>query len=206
MIKVSLAVLAIFLVLAGIYASQIVKMISMGSKMVPPPETVTSIEVRSADWQPMVSAVGSISAVQGATISAEVAGTVSEVLFESGAQVKKGDLLVRLDSSAEEAQLRSAEADAALAKADLDRSRDLAARKVISRAEMDAAESKFKQKAAAVDNIKSVIVKKNIAAPFDGRAGIREVNAGQMVPAGQRIVSVETLGSVFADFALPQQR
>jgi membrane fusion protein (multidrug efflux system) len=205
-IKVSLAVLVVFVLLAAIYASQIVKMVKMGAKMVPPPETVTSAEVRPAEWQPMLTSVGSIAPVQGATISAEVPGTVSEIAFKSGAEVKKGDILVRIDASAEEAQLRSAEADASLAKADLDRSRDLAQRKVISAAEFDAAESKFKQKVAAVDNIKSIIVKKNIAAPFDGRAGIREVNAGQMIPAGQSIVAVQTLDPVFADFAMPQQR
>ena len=205
-VKVSLAVLVIFLVLAGTYASQIMKMISMGSKMLPPPETVTSAEVRAADWQPMVAAVASISPVQGAMLSAEIAGSVSEISFQSGAPVKKGELLVRIDASAEEAQLRSAEADATLAKDDLTRSQDLARRKVISSAELDAAQSKFKQKAAAVDNLKSIIAKKNITAPFDGLAGIREVNVGQMVPVGQRIVSVQTLDAVFADFALPQQR
>ena len=205
-VKVSLAVVVIFILLAGIYASQIVKMIKMGSKMVPPPETVTTAEVRPAEWQPMVSAVGSISPVQGATVSAEVGGTVSEITFESGAIVKKGDVLVRIDASAEEAQLRSAQAEADLAKADRDRSRDLATRKVISQAELDAAETKFKQKSAAVENLKSIIMKKNISAPFDGHAGIREVNAGQMIPAGQRIVSVQTLDRVFADFSLPQQR
>lgn len=204
--KVVVAVLAVFLLLAAVYASQIVKMIKMGSKMVPPPETVTSAEVQSTEWQPMLSAVGSISPVQGATVSTELAGTVSEIAFESGAQVKKGDLLVRIDASAEEAQLRSAEADENLAKSDLDRSRDLAARKVISSAELEAAEAKFKQKTAAVDNLKSVIVKKNIAAPFDGRAGIRQVNAGQMIPVGTNIVAVQTLDPVFADFNLPQQR
>ena len=170
-VKVSLAVVAVFILLAGIYTSQIVKMIKMGSKMVPPPETVTTAEVRPAEWQPMVSAVGSISPVQGATVSAEVGGTVSEITFESGAIVKKGDVLVRIDASAEEAQLRSAQAEADLAKADRDRSRDLATRKVISQAELDAAETKFKQKNAAVENLKSIIMKKNISAPFDGHAG-----------------------------------
>ena len=204
-IVVSVAVLGVFLLLAGVYASQIMKMIKVGSTMVPPPETVTSAEVKPANWQPMLSAVGSLAPVQGATVSAEVTGTVSEIDFQNGAPVKKGDILVRIDASAEEAQLRAAEADAVLAKTDLDRSRDLSERKVISSAELDAAEAKYKQKGAAVENLKSIITKKNIAAPFDGRAGIREVNAGQMVPAGQRIVDVQTLDPVFANFAMPQQ-
>ena len=82
---------------------------------------------------------------------------------------KKGDLLVQLDASAEEAQLHSAEADLQLARADWDRAADLATRKVISKAEKDAAESKFKQKAASVDQMRSMITKKTVRAPFDGQ-------------------------------------
>ena len=114
--------------------------------MVPPPTTVTSAKVEQANWQPMLSAVGSITPVQGATISAELAGTVQEIGFQSGTPVKKGDVLLKLDASAEQAQLRSAQADAELAKADFERARDLAQRKVISQAELDAAASRFTQR------------------------------------------------------------
>jgi membrane fusion protein (multidrug efflux system) len=120
--------------------------------------------------------------------------------------VKKGEVLLKLDASAEEAQLRSATADAELAKNDLDRARDLSARKVISAAEFDAAQSKYTQKKAAVDNMQSVIDKKQIRAPFDGTAGIRAVNPGQMVKVGDPLVSLQALGQVFVDFSLPQQQ
>ena len=100
--------------------------------------------------------------------------------------------------------MRSAQADAELAKADLDRARDLANRKVISKAELDAAQSKYSQKKAAVDNMQSIIDKKEIHAPFDGIAGIRSVNPGQMVRRRQ-LVSLQTLDQVFVDFSLPQQ-
>src|SRR6202162_1769841 len=131
-------------VLVGIKALQIVKMVSTPQPM--PVATVTSAVVKEEDWAPTLSAVGSISAVQGAVVSAELGGIVSQVAFENGSSAKKGDLLVQLDASAEEAQLRTAEADLELARADLERSRGLAARKVISKAEIDAAESKFQQK------------------------------------------------------------
>src|SRR5207245_11383315 len=111
---------------------QMHKMIS-GDGCGMPPTTVTSTEVKQENWPPLLSAVGSVSAVQGAMISSELPGTVAEVGFESGAVVKKGDLLVRFDTSAEEAQLRSADADTQLARSDLERARDLAARKVISK-------------------------------------------------------------------------
>src|SRR4051812_45777285 len=118
--KVVLGLLAVFLILAGIKVWQIMTLVSAGKKNVPPPSTVTSAEVMLGDWQPMLSAVGSVSPVQGAMISAELAGTVAEIDFESGKLVKKGEVLLKLDASAEEAQLRSAEAEAALAQKDSD--------------------------------------------------------------------------------------
>lgn len=189
---------------AAIKVFQIRKLMAM--PMVPPPTTVTSAKVGEANWQPILTAVGSITPVQGATISAELAGTVAEIGFQSGTPVKKGEVLLKLDASAEQAQLRSAQADAELAKADLDRARGLAERKVISLAEMDAAAAKFAQRQAAVENMQSLIDKKEIRAPFDGIAGIREVNPGQMVPVGQKLVSLQGLDQVFVDFSLPQQQ
>jgi membrane fusion protein, multidrug efflux system len=196
-------VLALFFVLADVKAFQFRKMSS--SPMVMPPTTVTSAPVKEEDWAPMLSAVGSISAVEGAVVSSELGGVVQQVAFENGGTAKKGDLLVQLDASAEEAQLHSAEADLELAKADLERSRGLAASKVISKAEFDAAEAKYKQKAATVDQMRSMIAKKTVRAPFEGQLGIRQVNVGQMINAGQQVVALTALDQVFVDFALPQQ-
>jgi membrane fusion protein (multidrug efflux system) len=202
-VKAILAVFALFVILAVIKGLQIFTMVSAKPPM--PLETVTSAVVKEEDWAPLLSAVGSISPVQGAMISTELPGTVAQIGFESGATVKKGDLLLHLDTSAEEAQLRSADADTDLARTDLARAHDLAARKVISKAELDAAESKFKQKTAMTENMRAMIAKKTITAPFDGAAGIRQVNVGQMVNAGQQIVPLQSLDPLFADFALPQQ-
>jgi membrane fusion protein (multidrug efflux system) len=204
--KVIAGLVLLFLIIAGIKALQFKTMIAGASKMVPPPTTVTSAEVKKADWQRMLTAVGSISPVQGAMISAELAGTVAEIDFESGKVVTKGDVLLQLDASSEEAQMRSAQADAELAKKDYERAQDLATRKVISAAELDAAKSKFTQKTAAVENMQSVIDKKKIRAPFGGVAGIRAVNPGQMVKVGDPLVSLQALDQVFVDFSLPQQQ
>ena len=196
-------VLALFFVLADVKAFQFRKMSS--SPMVMPPTTVTSAPVKEEDWAPMLSAVGSISAVEGAVVSSELGGVVQQVAFANGGTAKKGDLLVQLDASAEEAQLHSAEADLELAKADLERSRGLAASRVISKAEFDAAEAKYKQKAATVDQMRSMIAKKTVRAPFEGQLGIRQVNVGQMINPGQQVVALTGLDQVFVDFALPQQ-
>jgi membrane fusion protein (multidrug efflux system) len=193
----------ILLVLAAIKAMQIRKM--MATPMMMPPTTVSSVQVKQEDWPPMFSSIGTVSAVQGATVSAELAGTVAEVKFENGGLAKKGDVLVRLDASSEEAQLKSSEADLDLARSDLARARDLAARNVVSKAELDAAESKFKQKEGVVNNMRSMIAKKEVLAPFDGQLGIRQVNIGQMVTAGQQVVSLQALDPLYVDFALPQQ-
>ncbi|PYJ32127.1 MAG: efflux transporter periplasmic adaptor subunit [Verrucomicrobia bacterium] len=187
----------------GIKILQIGKM--MSTPMVMPPTTVSSAVVKEEDWAPTLSAIGSVSAVQGAVVSAELGGVVAEINFQSGGVAKKGDVLMRLDSSAEEAQLHTAEADLELAKANLERERDLAARKVVSKQELDTAQSTFGQKQGAVDNMRSFITKKQVRAPFDGMLGIRQVNVGQMINSGQQVVQLTALDRVYVDFALPQQ-
>jgi len=191
------------IILVGIKVMQIAKM--MGSPMTMPPTTVSSTVVKEEDWAPTLSAVGSVSAVQGAVVSTELGGVVSKIAFENGSTAKKGDLLMQLDTSAEEAQLHSAEADLNLAKADLDRSRDLTARKVISKADSDSAESKFNRLNAVADQMRSNIRKKTVVAPFDGQLGIRQVNIGQMINSAQQVVQLTALDSVYVDFALPEQ-
>ena len=187
----------------GIKALQIGKMMSTPQTM--PPTTVSSVSVKEEDWAPRLTAVGSVSAVQGAVVSAELAGVVSEINFENGGEAKKGEVLMKLDASQEEALLRSAEAEAQLAQTDLERSRDLAMKKVVSSAELDSAQSKFRRLNAVVDQVRSSIAKKTLIAPFDGQLGIRQVNVGQMINAGQQVVPLTSLDPVFADFALPQQ-
>ncbi|MGA7274950.1 MAG: efflux RND transporter periplasmic adaptor subunit [Candidatus Udaeobacter sp.] len=177
----------------------------MSTKMVMPPTTVSSAVAKEEDWAPTLSAIGSVSAVQGAVVSTELGGVVAEIDFQNGGVAKKGDVLMRLDSSAEEAQLHTAQADLELAKANLERERDLAVRKVVSKQELDAAESTFGQKQGAVDNMRSFITKKQVRAPFDGMLGIRQVNVGQMINSGQQVVQLTALDRVYVDFALPQQ-
>jgi membrane fusion protein, multidrug efflux system len=180
---------AIVILLFGIKAMQIAKM--MSTPMMMPPTTVSSAVVKEEDWPPVFTSVGSISAVQGAVLSTDLAGTVGKVNFESGGEAKKGDVLVQLIASQEEADLE-------LARSNLLRTRDLAARKVVSKQELDAAESAFKQKEGVVQH-------KQVRAPFDGQLGIRQVNVGQMIKEGQEVVQLTALDPVFVDFALPQQ-
>ena len=197
--------LALVILLVGIKGLQISKMMAAGKAMTPPAQTVSSAEVREENWAPVLSAIGSVSAVQGAILAAELGGVVSEIKFENGGVAKKGDVIMKLDASQEEALLRSAEAEAELARTDLERAQGLASQKVVSKAELDAAESKFRRLTAIVDQMRSNIRKKTLVAPFDGQLGIRQVNVGQMINAGQQIVPLTSLDPVYVDFALPQQ-
>jgi membrane fusion protein (multidrug efflux system) len=195
--------IALIIMLVGIKVLQISKM--MSTPRVMPPTTVSSVTVKEEDWAPVLSAVGSVSAVQGAIIAAELGGVVSDIKFENGGVAKKGDVIMKLDASQEEALLRSAEAEAELARTDLERTQGLASQKVVSKAELDAAESKFRRLTAIVDQMRSSIRKKTLVAPFDGQLGIRTVNVGQMINPGQQVVALTSLDPVYVDFALPQQ-
>ena len=191
--------------LAGVKVMQIRKLIAMGKAFVPPPETVSSAVAHDEKWQSTLSAIGSIAAVQGITITPELAGTVREVAFESGAVVAKGDLLVQLDTSAEEAQLRSVAAQQEWDALNLKRLQNLRKENTISQSELDAAEIAAKQSQASADNIRATIAKKTIRAPFAGRTGIRQVNLGEFIDQGKAIVSLQALTPIYGDFSLPQQ-
>ncbi len=207
--KIILALVGVLLLvgsLAGLKVVQFQTMFAQGANFAPPPETVTTAEVRRETWQPTLSAVGSIAPVQGVMLSAEVAGTVKHIAFESGANVRAGELLVELDSGVEQAQLRSAVASAELTRANLARARDLRGQKMVSQADLDSTEAQAKQADAQIDNIRAVIEKKSIRAPFAGRTGIRQVNLGQFLDTGTAIVTLQSLDPVYVNFSLPQQR
>jgi membrane fusion protein (multidrug efflux system) len=198
-------VLGVAVGLGAVKGLQIGTMIAFGKSFVPPPETISTGIAHEEQWHDSLSAVGSINAEQGVVVAPEIAGMVSEIDFESGADVKKGDLLVKLDASSEEAQLRAALAQADWAKVSAERLRTLRADSTASQSELDQAEANLKQAKANADAIQAVIDKKTIRAPFTGQLGIRQINLGEQIAAGKGIVSLQALTPVFADFSLPQQ-
>jgi len=198
-------VLAVLLGLAGVKALQIHALISAGKTFVPPPDTVSSAVVHEEKWQDTLTAVGSIDPQNGVTVASEVAGTVAEIAVADGSLVAKGDLLMRLDTSSEEAQLRSAEAQTELARLNAERTRSLRAGNTVSQAELDQAEATLKQNEANADVIRAAIEKKTIRAPFAGRLGIWLVNVGASLEARRPVISLQSLMPVYADFSLPQQ-
>ena len=191
--------------LAGIKVGQIRAMIAAGKAFVPPPESVTSAKVVSASWQTRRSAIGSLVAVHDVTLGAELGGLIREVAFDSGKLVKRGAVLVRLDTSNEVAQLASATADAALAATTLKRASALRQGGANTQSDLDAADARAKQAEAIVANLRATIVKKTISAPFDGRIAIRQVERGQVVSPGTSIATLQSVDPIYAEFALPQQ-
>jgi len=201
-----IGVLVVIGIIAGIKALQIKTMIDRGAKFAPPPAVVTAAVGHSETWEVTRTAVGSLVAVQGVTVASELAGKVVGISFEPGSMVQAGNLLVQLDVSAEQAQLRSAEATMALAKINVDRLGSLVGGGGVAQADFDNAAAAYKEAEAQADNIRAVIAKKTICAPFTGRLGIRLVNLGQILTEGQAVVSLQSLDPIFVNFLVPQQQ
>jgi membrane fusion protein (multidrug efflux system) len=193
-------------VLGGIKGLQIFRMTATGKQFVPPPETITSFEVQTKVWETLLTSVGTLEAVQGVMVTAELKGKVENIAFEPGTKVLAGDLLVQQDISSETAQLRASEAAVRLAKITLKRTRKLLTEKTVSQSEYDNADAQYKQASAQADNIRATIAKKTIRAPFAGRLGIRLINLGQTLNEGDAIVSLQSFDPIFVNFSLPQQQ
>ncbi len=201
-----LGLAVIIAVLAGIKALQIRAMIEHGKHFVPPPETVTTAAAKTESWETALTSVGTLTAVQGVTVAAELDGKVVDIAFEPGTKVKKGDLLVCQDTSSEEAQLPGAVAQAELTKIILERDKKMLAEQIISQSDYDTAVANHRQAVAQADNIRATIGKKTIRAPFDGSIGIRQINLGQVLREGDPIVTLQALDPIYVNFTLPQQQ
>jgi membrane fusion protein (multidrug efflux system) len=202
---VACGVVLVIALLAVIKFGQFGTMFKASKSFALPPESVTSAKVEASEWQQSRSAVGTLIAVRAVTIASEVTGTVRKLGFDSGALVRRGQMLVELDISTEEAQLAAALADAELARANLERTRTLRASDYTSPADLDAADAKAKGTRAVAAQLRAIIAKKTIRAPFDGRIAIRDVELGQVLNPGSKIGSLQSVDPVHADFWLPQQ-
>lgn len=206
MIVMLLVVAAVVAVLATFKFRQIQTAIAEGSAWQPPPEAVTTVVVGDERWDAKLAAIGTVVAVQGVTVAADLPGIVERIAFESGSTVRQGAVLVRLDSRQEEAQLAAAEAQLELAAVQLERLRGLREKGVTSQAELDAATAAHKQAVARVGEIRAAIGRKTIRAPFTGLLGIRQVNLGQYLNPGDPVVPLQALDPIYVDFSVPQQQ
>jgi membrane fusion protein (multidrug efflux system) len=206
MILMLVVVGAILTALGTVKFKQIQTAIAEGSSFQPPPEAVTTVVAASERWEATLEAIGTVTAVQGVVVSADLPGIVERIAFESGHTVRKGEVLVKLDARQEEAQLQAAQAQLELARVQLERMRGLRAKGVTSQAEYDAAAAAFTQAEARVGEIRATLDRKTIRAPFAGILGIRQVNLGQYLNAGDPVVPLQSLDPIYVDFAVPQQQ
>ena len=201
-------VIGLIVVVGGLVAvkgGQIGAMINAGKSFSPPPESVTIAKVEAASWQASRAAIGTLVAVRGVTLGSELPGLVRALHFDSGASVRAGAELVKLDTSTEEAQLVAATSDATLAHQTLERAKQLRAAESNSPADLDAAEARARGADATISVLKTTIAKKTIRAPFDGRIGIRMVELGQVVASGTPLASLQSVSPIHAEFWLPQE-
>ncbi len=170
-----------------------------------PPEAVTTIVAKEEAWPAALSAIGTVAAVQGVTVSADLPGVVDRITFDSGKTVREGEVLVELDTRQEQAQLAAAEAQLELAALNYKRMEGLVQQDAVSRAEYDQAAAAHKQAEARVREIRATIARKTIRAPFTGVLGIRQVNLGQYLTGGDPVVPLQSLNPIYVNFGVPQQ-
>jgi membrane fusion protein (multidrug efflux system) len=209
MLKRMLLMLAVVLLFVAAVGSvkffQIKSAIAQGKSYQPPPEAVTTALAQMEPWQTTVNAIGTVAAVNGVTVSADLPGVVQEILFDSGKPVNKGDILARLDTRQERAQLAAAEAQRDVLSVNLQRAKGLLAGGVLPQSEFDGTAAQFKEAEARVGEIRATIERKTIRAPFSGVLGIRQINLGQYLEGGAPIVSLQALRPAYVNFTVPEQ-
>ena len=202
----TVVIMAVFLAtLGGIKFRQVQAAIAQYSSFQPPPEAVTTVVAARRQWDANLTAIGTVAAARGVTVAADLPGVVARIAFASGSAARQGEVLVELDVRQERAQLAAAEAQEKLAALNFERMRDLRAQGVVAKADDDRASADLAQWQAKVREIRATIERKTIRAPFSGTLGIRQVNLGQYLAAGDPIVSLQALDPIYVNFSVPQQ-
>ena len=202
MLTVTLAIVA---GLGFVKFKQIQTAIAQGAAFQPPPEAVTTIVASEEQWPSTLTAIGTVAAVRGVTVSADLPGVVDRIAFESGQAIREGEVIAVLDTRQERAQLAAAEAQRDLARINFDRMQGLLGERVVSQAEFDRAQADLRQGDARVGEIRATIDRKTVKAPFAGVLGIRRVNLGQYLSGGDALVTLQSLNPIYVNFGVPQQ-
>lgn len=171
----------------------------------PPPTTVSATKAQSGAWQPTISAVGTMAAINGVNVTTQIGGMITTINFSSGQMVNQNQLLIQLDDSVDVANLQKAQAQLELNKLTYERYKVLLKKAVISVENYDQSLSNYQQSVANVASIQANINYKHITAPFTGKIGIRLVNLGQYVSPGTALVSLQSMDPLFVNFSVPEQ-
>ncbi|MDO8421217.1 MAG: efflux RND transporter periplasmic adaptor subunit [Parvibaculum sp.] len=195
-------------IIGAIFLFLFVKSIFIGkflSQMQSAPQTVSTVVAGYEQWEPTISAVGTLKAQRGTDITPQLSGIVSEVSFQSDSDVKEGDLLISFAAEDDIAKLKALDSSVDLARLTYNRSRELVRSRAVSQAQLDTATANLKNAEAQVAAQQALVDKKQIRAPFDGHVGIRLVDIGQFLSAGQKVTTLQALDPIFVDFTLPQR-
>jgi membrane fusion protein, multidrug efflux system len=206
MVVMLVGVAAFMATVGGVKVRQVRTSAAQAASFRPPPETVTTSIARQEVWPETLRAIGTTTPVQGVTVTADLSGIVESITFDSGRTVEAGEVLLRLDTRQEQAQLTAAEAQRELARLNLERARGLFDQGIVAKAEFDRTTAEDRQAMARVGEIRATIERKQIRAPFAGLLGIRQVNLGQYLQGGDPVVPLQALHPIYVNFSVPQQR
>jgi len=205
-LRIVLAVLGAIVLIGAVIGLKVMFVMNKIASFKPPaPPMVSTAQAELLEWRDQIDTVGSLRAWRGADLSSEAAGLARAVRIQSGQSVAAGQVLVELNADSERAQLQALQAAADLARTVLARDKEQLAASAVSQATIDADEADLKNKAAQVEQERALVEKKVIRAPFAGRAGIITVMPGQYLNTGDKIVTLQSVDTVYADFNVPQR-
>lgn len=203
--RMILMLIVVALVFGGIFGFKFMFSAQQFANFTPPPRVVSADYAKEEIWQPYLSSIGTLSAVNGVDLSSEVDGKVKVIHFQSGLQVKAGDLLLEIDDEVEQANLKSLEARLKLARLNYRRDEKLIEKKLTSQEQIDRSRAELDEVVALVEQTRATIAKKKIRAPFSGKIGIRQVDLGQFISAGEMLTNLQAVNNLYIDFNLPEQ-
>lgn len=206
--RMMIMIIALVVIFGGIFLWNTIKNYAINkyfANFQPPAAVVTAEKAKLENWQPYINAIGTLVAVNGVTVSTQIAGNVKVINFDSGQLVKKGDVIVQLDDSVEQAELQGNKAQVLLTKTNYIRFGKLQEKKYVSQADYDQSIANYEQALANLNKTQAIIDQKHITAPFDGKIGIRQVNLGQYLSPGDAIVSLQALNPLYINFFTPEQ-
>jgi membrane fusion protein, multidrug efflux system len=206
--RMVIMLVGVAIVLGGVFGFQAFKAVMIKkfmASMAVQTQTVSATRASVSQWQPQIEAVGSLRALNGADLSLEVSGVVGSISFQSGDDVKAGDVLLQLRSEDDTAKLQSLQAVADLNEITYERDEKQFKMQAVSQATIDTDVANLKNAKAQVAQQQAILDKKTLRAPFAGHLGIRAVDLGQYLSAGTTIVTLQALDPIFMDFFVPQQ-
>lgn len=206
--RFAIAMVVLFVFIGGIFGYKFYQIDQMQAKFsqLSPATIVDITEVASVSWQPSIQSIGGIRAINGVMIANELPGVVTKVLFESGQSVKKGDILLRLNSDIEQAALTTRQAEAQLALKAFHHNADLISKRAVSQFALDETKAALDAARARVQEAEAQFAKKMLTAPFDGILGLRLADIGEYLFVGTPVVEINMLNPILVEYTLSEKK